>query len=1131
MAAKTIEARLVISGEDKGASASVAAVVKSVRQLEEVAKVSAPMQRLAKDFQQVEQASKAVNAAMGARTGFSAAEAGLRATQGAAQAATRALEQAKVARAAFDGVRAAKGSEQAKEIEAATRAVVQYTAAQRKAEGDVRRATAAVAAQSSALQHAESSAVKFGADLSSLESHQVRLRSATESATGALRTQLRVEDQAARSAAHLAKEQAEAARHMRQHGAIGLAAGAAAGAVSAHSVVHGTVDGLKAGARLQHETVALKNAGRTPEEFAQIERASRETVKAVPTATFEENLKVINETVSAFGSLDHALEHLTFMQKASAAVHAAAGGKITDNAGEMGNKMARFAEERGSAGDGHRFERETEGLVRAMVFSGGNFNPHEAINFAQQAKSSLRGYDEEFLTTIMPSIVGTMKGERAGTAANAFNNVINGKVNDKKQAEEWARYGLLDTRQAIMKGGHAVAWRAGAVKGTTLAHQNPLKWMETVVLPALKAKGVNVDDDEELSKVFATMFRGNTSNFFANEIGLKSFRARLHKDAALQKQTGSLDEIYNRNLKEDPTEGVKAFKSGLEDVLAAATSPLMAPAAAGLKALAEGLQSIALVAKDHPMMAAGAGGAAVAGGLAASGFASYKIATGFGLPSAAAELTVAAKMLQGAAVEKGAAGNAAKALPLAGFGLGGVVVGLGAGAAVAGYATASELPKVLAEKGPASVDPATGGATETNPMEGLAPDTPWVRDWWTKTMPTWAGGSEETGKKIGETMGKAIVDAPLPPKRPVMLDDFKTKADEAGTEAGKTLLQRITEAVGAGIMLPINFVPGAGGGAGGGGGGLIQRASFSPGGGGLGGAGLDLGGAVRRASIGGGSGSFGGGVPSFGGGGGGGGAGLAHARGVLARANPEMVAYIRESAIRNGIDPSIALRIAASEGLGGSIPGVRMTPGDRGTSFGPFQLHYGGRGSLGTEYSRATGHHAGDPQHWKEQIDFALGYAGRKKTWAPWFGRGPAGVGTNEGFGYKGGPVAPKTADGEPHLIKGLDGKEGLDLGNGTMKMPDGSIRSITRSGMEIPDMPAGGLGGSGGRGGIGAHVEEFGRHVDRLADMGFHGQIEVTGLRRAGLRATSLKIRSHGGIADLGVTEPGAKEDLSDWI
>ena len=53
---------------------------------------------------------------------------------------------------------------------------------------------------------------------------------------------------------------------------------------------------------------------------------------------------------------------------------------------------------------------------------------------------------------------------------------------------------------------------------------------------------------------------------------------------------------------------------------------------------------------------------------------------------------------------------------------------------------------------------------------------------------------------------------------------------------------------------------------------------------------------------------------------------------------------------------------------------------------------------------------------------------------------------------------------------------------------------------------------------------------MDRLADMGLYGQIEVMGLRRAGLRATSLKIRGHGGIAEQGVTEPGVEEDLSDW-
>lgn len=102
------------------------------------------------------------------------------------------------------------------------------------------------------------------------------------------------------------------------------------------------------------------------------------------------------------------------------------------------------------------------------------------------------------------------------------------------------------------------------------------------------------------------------------------------------------------------------------------------------------------------------------------------------------------------------------------------------------------------------------------------------------------------------------------------------------------------------------------------------------------------------------------------------------------------------------------------------------------------------------------------------------------------------------------------------------------------MKMPDGSIRSITRSGLEIPDAPAGGIGAAGnGRGmsELREHVAELGRHIKRFGQSGFHGQIEVTGLRQAGLRATSMRIKARGGLsADMGVTDPGAKEDLSDW-
>ncbi len=232
--------------------------------------------------------------------------------------------------------------------------------------------------------------------------------------------------------------------------------------------------------------------------------------------------------------------------------------------------------------------------------------------------------------------------------------------------------------------------------------------------------------------------------------------------------------------------------------------------------------------------------------------------------------------------------------------------------------------------------------------------------------------ADEIGKDAGIKVGKGVAEG------------VKEKAPEVETE-GKTLFQRLNEQFRQGIFVPIHFMPGEGMG-GGRGGGLIQKASFGGDGG--------LGGNIRRASLG------GGGAPGSSGGVGGGistGAPgvVGTTRGISARdmrdVNPEMAAYIRASALANGIDPNVALRIANSEGLRGSIPGVRNTPGDKGTSFGPFQLHYASRipglrnGGLGDRYTAETGHHASDPKHWKEQIDFALRTA-RREGW----GRGTA---------------------------------------------------------------------------------------------------------------------------------------------
>lgn len=126
----------------------------------------------------------------------------------------------------------------------------------------------------------------------------------------------------------------------------------------------------------------------------------------------------------------------------------------------------------------------------------------------------------------------------------------------------------------------------------------------------------------------------------------------------------------------------------------------------------------------------------------------------------------------------------------------------------------------------------------------------------------------------------------------------------------------------------------------------------------------------------------------------------------------ETTAYIREAAAQRGIDPDTALRVAQSEGLGRYKGDV----GDNGvpSSFGPFQLHYGGKATgpnsvpgLGDTFTKQTGLDAADPGTIKQQIDFALDQA-IKSGWGAWHGAQRSRIGNREGLPGADDPQAVK---------------------------------------------------------------------------------------------------------------------------
>jgi hypothetical protein len=125
-------------------------------------------------------------------------------------------------------------------------------------------------------------------------------------------------------------------------------------------------------------------------------------------------------------------------------------------------------------------------------------------------------------------------------------------------------------------------------------------------------------------------------------------------------------------------------------------------------------------------------------------------------------------------------------------------------------------------------------------------------------------------------------------------------------------------------------------------------------------------------------------------------------------AHPAIEKYIRDYAASIGIDPDVAVRVAKTEALNVFDPDKPDRGGDGGSSFGPFQLHYGGvakgmeaRG-LGDVFTERTGLNARDPSTWPQQVRFALDTA-KQDGWRQWYGARDNGIprwaGIKEGAG------------------------------------------------------------------------------------------------------------------------------------
>lgn len=172
-------------------------------------------------------------------------------------------------------------------------------------------------------------------------------------------------------------------------------------------------------------------------------------------------------------------------------------------------------------------------------------------------------------------------------------------------------------------------------------------------------------------------------------------------------------------------------------------------------------------------------------------------------------------------------------------------------------------------------------------------------------------------------------------------------------------------------------------------------------------------------------------------------------------ATGDIASYIRDAAVKRGIDPNTALKVAQSEGGLNSwnLQSSYVKNGVREQSYGPFQLYKGG--GLGNSFMDKTGLDPALAANGPAATDFALDHAA-KNGWGAWYGAAKVGVGKWDGIGTGGTATdaVNKLAEAAGSATKGLD-----TFGGGLGKIGENLSTNFFPS---APSAPSGGGAGGG---------------------------------------------------------------------
>ncbi|KAF1004105.1 MAG: hypothetical protein GAK36_00130 [Pseudomonas sp.] len=265
--------------------------------------------------------------------------------------------------------------------------------------------------------------------------------------------------------------------------------------------------------------------------------------------SIRENLGLLRDAQTVFGDFHEAqmvTPLLAKMKFANAALYGDEGGAMKDKAFM---DMLKVIEMRGGLASEAEFVKQANMVQRVQTATGGRVGANEYLNFIKTGGVAAKGIKDENFYYAMEPLIQEMGGQRVGTGLmSAYQNLVQGRTT-QRAANELMRIGMLNPAMVDYdKVGNIKQVKAGAIKGGDVMVADPMKWMQTVMLPAFASKGIT--EKQAILNEIGAIFTNRTASQLYSTMYLQ--QEQIAKNFKLNSGAAGIDEL-EKNAKKTLT--------------------------------------------------------------------------------------------------------------------------------------------------------------------------------------------------------------------------------------------------------------------------------------------------------------------------------------------------------------------------------------------------------------------------------------------------------------------------------------------------------------------------------------------------------------------------------------------------